>query len=92
MRKNDFKCLIRNCKTRNKILNGSHPKILWLVNTFAVVTEQKVKMSENLSKPCLGYISPQSHKNLQALERKFKPTYVIVKIINYFLPDNFHAN
>lgn len=79
--------LWRKCKTRNKILNGSHPKILWLVNTFAVVT---VKMSENLKKTCLGYILPQSHKNMHALTStriKMKPTYVIFKIMNYILPD-----
>lgn len=34
------------------MLNGSHPKIVWLVNTFAVVSEQK-----QLESAGLGHIS-----------------------------------
>lgn len=45
---------IRNRK--NKILNCSHPKIRWLVNSLIVVTEQKHK--------CPGHISPQNHEKL----------------------------
>lgn len=42
-------------------------------------------MSENLTKPCPGYILPQSHKNMHALTStriKTKPTYVIIKMMN----------